>query len=1107
MPENVFFTVVANNYDAHARVLMQSVKRHHPEAKRYIILCDRLSDEGVTGEFAKIICVDDLQIPNLTDMKLRYDVMELSTAVKPFSFLFLELRHPGSHIIYLDPDILVTAPLVHVDMALDNGAELVLTPHLTAPLDDGRQPDDLAIMKSGIYNLGFAAFRIDRESRKLLEWWRDRCKTDAIVDIAENKFTDQRWMDMAPAFVKKTHILHHHSYNLAYWNLSHRKVTKEGDDYYVDGEALRFVHFSGINPESPENFSKHQNRFQSKDIGDLQFLFSSYIEALLAHGWRKTHRLPYAFNYFENGRKIHKFMRSAFRRHALSVDAKFVMRDGGFFDEPDLSLDCEGFPKVTVLMHELWRRRPDLMSEFNLIKTDDQKKFVDWFLGSAAEQEGVDEISIAAAKNLLRPRSGRKPVTPWAPQLNEAGPLNRSSLAPWLAEPISVNILLATGAPPIPRHLALLWEERADLRSHFPCQSNQDLWAFFLWCITDGANQRSVDPALIAPSLENFLDFPFNSPDVHAPPVTRLLNCISPLYSRSQFALDTNFPDARTNMMAKAIWLIGKASSNYNWPSSFTRRQREWSQERSQECLTTEVPISNLMFAMWRLRPDIQTAFHLRDKASQTSFLGWLICYGMREFDLPIDTLPKVVFEYLGKSIWLGVNGAMKFHLLCRERRMELHKFSISNFKDREALVRYINSEPSSDQWGATEWLNAIRKVTANSTKSNGKNKILRIFYSKNRQQNEGPYAESESVTQNSVLLTGLKFHTSGRGEDLRLTAQSLKVCGVQFDILDRFNENQKIWKGERPERGVNIVHLNAETAHSDYLFLRRAGVAGCRTVGYWAWELAGFPNEWRHAFAFYDEIWASTDFAYESFSSSSNKPVVKVPMAVRTPEIDRALTRTHFAIPDSAFIFFFSFDFRSYVARKNPFTVVAAFKAAFPDPSSGVVLFLKTLGGRDHPGELKALIEYAGQDKRIIIRDIEYSGIELASLVNLCDCFVSLHRSEGFGRGPAEAMLLGKPVIATAYSGNMDYMDDSNSCLVDYKLISVKAGEYPGYQNQVWADPNVDHATYWMAKIAEDATLAKRLGERAKLRIEELYAPEVVGLSLDHHLKRLSGS
>ena len=233
----------------------------------------------------------------------------------------------------------------------------------------------------------------------------------------------------------------------------------------------------------------------------------------------------------------------------------------------------------------------------------------------------------------------------------------------------------------------------------------------------------------------------------------------------------------------------------------------------------------------------------------------------------------------------------------------------------------------------------------------------------------------------------------------------------------------------------------------------------------------------------------------------------MKVPLGVVAPEINTSLTRKHFNLPESAYIFYFGFDFRSYVARKNPYAAIAAFKAAFPDPRSGVILLLKTLGCQDRPNELKKLREYIGLEKRIIIQDIEYAAVEMASLVNLYNCYVSLHRSEGFGRGPAEAMLLNKPVIATAYSGNMDYMTEQNSCLVEYKLIPVQAGQYPGFENQVWADPSVDHAAYWMGRIAGDSTLAASLGNQASLAIERLYSPEVVGKLLMGHINRLIGA
>ena len=807
MSRNVFFTVVANNYAAYAQVLMQSVHRHHPRSHRYIIVCDEKSEWSVSSSFAELIFLEELQIHDSAAMKLRYDVMELSTAIKPFSILFLDRRHPGCNIIYLDPDILVTAPLTHVEVALEGGAEVVLTPHLTSPLDDGFQPDDLAIMKSGIYNLGFVGFRLDHEARKLVEWWRERCRKDAIVDIADNKFTDQRWMDMAPAFVKKTHILHNHSYNLAYWNLPHRKLERVGDGLLVDGEPLRFVHFSGVNPASPQRFSKHQNRFTRDNIGALGFLYKAYVDDLFVNGWERSQAVPYAFGCFANGRRINKFMRLAFRRHDEVLCAASVMRDGLFFDEPDQIFDRSDAPAITILMHEVWRERADLRGEFNLKKGEDRKRFLAWFIEFAAEQEGIDDLSITAAAMLQRPASiQKKRIKPWAPQITEEGPIDRAGLEQWLAEPVRVNILFAAGAPPLPRHLAILWEMRRDLRDYFPCQSSQDLWAYFTWCITDGAQQHSVDPALIAPSIETFLNTDINSGNVTAPPVTKLMNCVPPAYSRTDAAFASDVPDLQMSVLLKAIWLIGKATSNYNWPTSFTKSQREWSLERSHECLRTEVPISNLMFAIWRLRRDIQQAFDLQNKNSQTSFLAWLVCFGMREFALPIQLLPGSVFLYLGQPVWPGVRGAMRFHALCRERRSDLHKFDVAQFKGRKALVNFVNHEESIDQWSAKEWLKTIDEARVRSDPSSPVKSLLRIFHVKKGLPVDHNGAPSEKPKSRTVVLTGLKTHVSGRGEDVRITAACLKSYGVDSQILDRFNEKQQINMTDELRQGLNIV-------------------------------------------------------------------------------------------------------------------------------------------------------------------------------------------------------------------------------------------------------------------------------------------------------------
>ena len=298
----VFFTIVANNYLAYARVLMASLLRHHAASPRYVVLCDEPATDAKLGLTAELIAARDLGLPELEAMAFWYDVMEFATAIKPACFQFLWERHPECDIVYLDPDILVTNRLAHVERALADGASLVLTPHLNAPLQDGAQPDDLTIMKSGVYNCGFFAAAPVKEAKDFIRWWRDRCRRDAVVDIEGNRFTDQRWVDLAPSFAPHTHILHNPAYNLAYWNLSHRRVTRIGADLLVEGQPIRFVHFSGVSPADRTVFSKHQTRFTPALIGALRPLFEHYIDLLHENGWAEFREIPYAYGRFRGGR-------------------------------------------------------------------------------------------------------------------------------------------------------------------------------------------------------------------------------------------------------------------------------------------------------------------------------------------------------------------------------------------------------------------------------------------------------------------------------------------------------------------------------------------------------------------------------------------------------------------------------------------------------------------------------------------------------------------------------------------------------------------------------------------------------------------------------------
>jgi glycosyltransferase involved in cell wall biosynthesis len=257
---------------------------------------------------------------------------------------------------------------------------------------------------------------------------------------------------------------------------------------------------------------------------------------------------------------------------------------------------------------------------------------------------------------------------------------------------------------------------------------------------------------------------------------------------------------------------------------------------------------------------------------------------------------------------------------------------------------------------------------------------------------------------------------------------------------------------------------------------------------------LAKFPEEWRSSFEFVDEVWVASRFTYEAVAPAATKPVFLMPPALAVPRPKPGLTRADFGLPENKFMFHFSFDWRSYASRKNPFATVAAFRRAFPRRAAPVCLVLKTIGSGWKPEERDALAEEVRRDPRILIIDRELDRPSVIALLALCDCFVSLHRSEGFGRGPAEAMLLGKPVIATDYSGTRDFITQDTALPVGCDMVSVGEKQYPGAEGQVWAEPDIREAAAAMRRIAGDPALADRLGRAARSRIRDLYDPSIVG-------------
>lgn len=308
-------TIIARNYVAFARVLAESFKVFHPDGN-----CSVLVIDDPTGfidpaeEPFELLTIDEIGLPDAQRMAAWYDVMELSTAVKPWLLRTL-LDRPGyDSVVYLDPDIRIFAPLEAVEQGVRDH-DIVLTPHFDKPLPrDGRKPSEEDILIAGSYNLGFIGLRGGDTADALLDWWSERLENHCLNEPEVGRFVDQRWIDLAPGLWRDIDVLRDPSYNIAYWNLPTRDLEDDGNGgYRVDGLPLRFFHFSGFDPRRPKELSKHQNRIRVDGDATLARICRQYAQELLDHGYKEAIDWPYGWNALPNGIGLDRDVRRVYR--------------------------------------------------------------------------------------------------------------------------------------------------------------------------------------------------------------------------------------------------------------------------------------------------------------------------------------------------------------------------------------------------------------------------------------------------------------------------------------------------------------------------------------------------------------------------------------------------------------------------------------------------------------------------------------------------------------------------------------------------------------------------------------------------------------------------
>ena len=351
-----------------------------------------------------------------------------------------------------------------------------------------------------------------------------------------------------------------------------------------------------------------------------------------------------------------------------------------------------------------------------------------------------------------------------------------------------------------------------------------------------------------------------------------------------------------------------------------------------------------------------------------------------------------------------------------------------------------------------------------------------------------------------------------GLAEAARLYARALLSVGcpvavhdITLDLAHSVGDDSlDAHIGSDTPHSVNLIFVNPDYLDDAIASVGRDRLAGRRNIGCWFWELEKFPDDWLPALSEVDEILVSSAFVADIVRRVTEKPVLHVPLPV-IEQLDSGLQRADFGLGERDFVFLCSFDYNSFLARKNPLAVIKAFRRAFEHQCTDVRLLIKCSNGHRYPERLRELLNAAAVDQRITVRDEVIDRAHVQALQRCVDAYVSLHRSEGFGLGLAECMRLGKPVIATAWSGNMDFMNDDNSCLVDYRLVPVGEGEYPHHVGQRWAEPDVECAARHMRRLVIEPAFAKRIGAHAALDISQRFSAHSTAMQFVSRLRMLS--
>lgn len=509
--------------------------------------------------------------------------------------------------------------------------------------------------------------------------------------------------------------------------------------------------------------------------------------------------------------------------------------------------------------------------------------------------------------------------------------------------------------------------------------------------------------------------------------------------------------------------------------------------------VNTDVPaVTLLMRLSWQLlSQELRDGMPLENETARARYIAWFFSNASKHFKLS-RLITNRWRQWLKQEVKLTEGISLP--------RFAAQELTISKDLSDHLALKTPEGEQKLNEWatralrkgGHWSWLNAKTKPSAEPKKAS-------LAF--------------------GVNLYGFAFGELGIGEDLRMAVNACESAGIPYRVI-----NVDAGKGAGQADYALKVHVEKAAEEAPYainifclpgfdtisrIFLQWGAdyFKDHYNIGWWPWELSVWPAAWKEAFSIMDEIWAGSSFSRQMYQQSTTLPTELMPLPV---SVDRGhtLRRSRFDLPKHSFLFLFVFDFNSHLARKNPRAVIEAFNLAFRKSEHQVGLVLKVMNPRQDNTDWQTFLASCQQDTRIHLIHETLERPDILGLIDCCDAYVSLHRCEGFGRTLAEAMCYGKPVVATHYSGNVDFMASGLSYPVDYTLVPLSKGEYHFIEDAdqaVWAEPNASHAAKQMQQALKDTKNAalsgkikayaaqqfsvNRVGQLMISRLEKIYA------------------